>query len=156
MAEVSIISFSLRDDAGKRSSVPIYVPATAIEADVAALADAIAATLDAVTGAVIEGISITMAHVLPGGLKAVTVTDSYNGMGALFNFDVADTPHSHSIFVPALRPSLVTGGVIDPADASIAAFVTSIHSGTANVDPSDRYANDLLLLNAVEQRFRKS
>lgn len=156
MALVSIITYSLRDDAGKRSSIPVYVPATAAQADVEALADAIAATLDLVTGAVIEQISISLNHDLPAGLKTVTTVDSLNGMGGLFNFDVADTPYSHSIYVPAIRPLLVSSGVIDPANSDVAAFITSIKDGTANVDPSDRFANDLLLLNGVEVRFRKS
>jgi len=155
MAEVSIITFSLRDDAGKRSSVPIYVPATGTEAQVSALADALAEALDNVTGAVIEAISIAMAHTLPAGLKVVTVADSYNGQGGLFSFDAADTPYAHSVFVPAIRPSLITLGEIDPADTDVAAFVTAMHSGTADLDPSDRYANDLLLLHGVELRFRK-
>jgi hypothetical protein len=156
VAEVSIITFSLRDDAGKRSSVPVYVPATGTEAQVSALADVLAEAIDNVTGAVIESISISMAHTLPAGLKAVTVADSLNGMGGLFSFDAADTPYSYSVFVPAIRPSLVTLGVIDPADTDVAAFVTAMHSGTADLDPSDRYANDLLLLHGVEVRFRKS
>jgi len=156
MAEVSIITFSLRDDAGKRSSVPVYVPATATQAQLEALADAIAPELDMVTGAVIEGITISLAHTLPEGLKVVTVADSLNGMGALFSFDAADTPYSYSVFVPAIRPSLVTLGVIDVADADIAAFVTAMHDGTAEADPSYRFANDLLLLHGVEVRFRKS
>jgi hypothetical protein len=57
--------------------------------------------------------------------------------------------------VPAIRPSLVTNGEIDEANADVAAFVTAMHDGTADLDPSDRYANDLLLLNGVEVRFRK-
>jgi len=155
LAAVSIITFSLRDDAGKRASVPVYVPATGTQAQMEALADAIAAELDAVTGAIIEGISITLAHTLPAGLKVVTVADSLNGLGGLFSFDAANTPYSYSLFVPAIRPSLVTNGVIDPADAAVAAFVTAMHSGTIDLDPSDRYANDLLLLHGVEVRFRK-
>lgn len=155
MAAVSIITYSLRDDAGKRSSVAVYVPATGTQAQVEALADAIAATLDAVSGAVIEGISLTLNHTLPGGLKAVTVADALNGMGGLFSFDVANTVYNWSLYVPAIRPSLVTNGIIDPADTDVAAFVTSMHSGTIDLDPSDRYANDLLLLHGVEVRFRK-
>jgi len=155
MAEVSIITYSLRDDAGKRSSIPVYVPATATEAQIVALAEAIATALDGVTGAVIEGMSITLAKALPGGLKVVTVADSLNGMGALFSFDADNTPYAFSTFVPAVRPSLVTLGVIDPADVAVAAFVTAMRDGTADADPSDRYANDLLLLHGVEVRFRK-
>lgn len=156
MAEVSIISFSLRDDAGKRASVPVYVPATVGAADLEALATQLATSLDGVTGAVIEGITIAQAIPLPAGLKVVTVADSLNGMGALFSFDADATTYSHSTYVPAVRPSLVLNGEIDPADTAIAAFVADMRDGTATADPSDRYANDLLLLHGVEVRFRKS
>lgn len=156
MASVSIISFSLRDDAGKRASLPIYVPATATAAQLSALADALAPLVDGVTGAVIESISITQAHDLPAGLKVVTVADALNGMGALFNFDVQDTPYSHSIFVPAFRPLLIDNGEVIRTDTAVVDFVTGITDGTADADPSDRYANDILLLNGVEVKFRKS
>lgn len=156
MAEVSIISFSLRDDAGKRASVPVYVPATVGEADLEALADVVAAALDDVTGAVIESITIAKAHELPAGLKVVTVADSLNGLGALFNFDVDNTPYSHSVYVPAIPPSLIQNGDIIRTDQGVVDFVAAMRDGTANADPSDRYANDLLLLNGVEIRFRKS
>jgi len=155
MAFVSIISFALRDDAGKRATVPIYVPATGTQAQIEALADVLAEALDNLTGAVIEQISVTLNHDLPAGLKIVTVADSLHGLGGLFNFDVADTPYSHSVFVPAIPPSVIVNGEIPVTDEDVIAFVTAMQSGTVDLDPSDRYANDLLLLNGVEVKFRK-
>ena len=155
MANVDLITFQLTDAAGKVAQCHVYVPSGETIEDIQALATAIATELDDVTAAVITEASVRLSLTLPGGLKAEATAGHYVNLGANFAFDAADTEYRHTIRVPGILEALLSGDTVIMADADVAAFTTAIVDGTALVDPSDRYGNDLVAVLPSMATFRR-
>lgn len=155
MANVDLITFQLTDAAAKVAQCHVYVPSGETVADLQALANAIATELDDVTAAVITEISVRLSLTVPEGLKASATAGHYVNLGANFAFDAADTEYRHTIRVPAILEALLSGDTVIMNDDDVIAFAAAIVDGTALVDPSDRYGNDLTAVMPSMATFRR-
>jgi hypothetical protein len=154
VALVSMISYSITDDAGKRSTARVFVPATTSLANIQAFSDEFAALLDDVTGGVIQSAGVTLGLTLPGGLKALPVADSLKQQGANFGFSAANTTYRHTVHVPALNPVLIISGALDVGDPAIGLLTAELYTGDGTTGPTDEYGNDLVASISSELSFR--
>ena len=155
MANVDLITFQVQDAASKIAQVHVYVPAGETVTDLQALVTAIAPVLDAITGAKLTEVSVRLALTLPGGLKADATAGHYVNLGANFAFDAADTEFRHTIRVPGILESMLSGDTVVMSATEVKAFTDAIEDGTALVDPSDRYGNDLVAVMPSMATFRR-
>lgn len=154
MALVTMLSYSMIDDAGKRDTVRVFLPANTSLADCQTFSDTFAADLDAVTGAVIESAAVSLALTLPGGLKVTAVADSFKQVGANWGCGAANTNYRHTVRVPAINPSLLVDGQVDVAAQDIIDFGVDLTAGVGAIDPCDEYGNDLDSIIEVSPSFR--
>lgn len=156
MANVDFISYSLLDDDGQRGSVQIFVPTGSTLAALQTFSDSMSNVIDDITAATIQSATVTKALTLPGTLKANAIAGHYIQHGANFGFDAANTPYRHTVRIPAILESLLTGETVI-TDAGVGqAFVTGMTGGFGADTPSDRYGNDLTTLLSALRSFRSS
>lgn len=156
MANVDFISYSLLDDDGQRGSVQIFVPTGATLAALQTFSNSMAGVIDDITAATIQSAQVTKALTLPGTLKANAVAGHYVQHGANFGFDAANTPYRHTVRIPAILESLLTGESVIVDAGTGQAFVTGMTGGFGADAPSDRYGNDLTALLSAIRSFRSS
>lgn len=157
---ISILSFTVRDADGDDKSIPVYWPASSINpADLQDASDTLAVFLDAVIDGQIVAVNVTIGLDLPGGIKGAPVANSEVQKGALLHFTAAGTPYRWSIFVPTWTPAKFSGDAVNNAAAGVSSLTGAIVAGitetSGNVDPSDKYENDLTAYIGGEKRFRK-
>lgn len=155
MANTDFITFKLTDIDGQSGTLQLFVPTGGTIAQLQTLSDAFAAVLDDVTAAIIEESTVTLQLTLPGGLDVTPANGHYIQHGANFGFDAADTPYRHTIRVPAILESLLTGDVVETGSPPGSTFVNGITGGFGGLLPSDRYGNDLTALLSALRSFRK-
>jgi hypothetical protein len=156
MAQVDLISYSLADDDGNVSSVPIFIPTGSTLAAIQTFSDSMAAAIDGISGAKIQSASVMKALTLPGGMKANALGDHFVNHGANFGYDAADTVYRHTARIPAIKLTLLTGEVVNTADPLVVTFDTGMTGGFGADTPSDRYGNDLTSLLSALATFRGS
>jgi hypothetical protein len=154
MADTNGVSITLRDRAGDRSSIYIPFPATTTVAQMSSFAEAFVVALDPVTDSVIEQLGISLKLGLPAGLKTIP-GNQLNQVGALFNFDLNATRYTHSIRVPAIRITKLSGDSINLTDTEVQALINVLTSGSGGALPSDRFGNDILALNSASMSYRR-
>lgn len=158
MAIPTMLSFSVEDSDGDSNTVPLFVQSGLTLAQYTSFAQAVAPILDAVTGAKMTGINVTMGIALPAGLKAAAVDGIENQKGGLFTFN---TParYKHSIRVPAFLASLFSGKNVDLEGAGVPALVNmftgGLDVGGTQVTPRDGYDNDLVSLSTATKSHRR-
>jgi hypothetical protein len=74
---------------------------------------------------------------------------------AVFDFANASTDRRFGEPVPALANSKISSGAINLADADVAAFVTAMHTATANSEPTNNSFQVLTALTDAFLSFRK-
>lgn len=165
MAAVFLLSARIRDikQPGKKKnkmSVSAFYPlGTLTLPNLTTIHDAFVTTLDGVTGGVIEESSIQLFPALPGGLKATAEDGSDVQEGALFTFDLEDTNYVDSLFVPAIKQSLLSGDgqSINLAAGLVQAF-TDMLSNASEALPaaaSNRFGIEYDAVVSGEKTFRK-
>lgn len=166
VADLFLVSCTIRDaktlsTARKRNKMPVsfFFPVGALTlAQITAVHDAVLAAVDGVTGGVIESSSISLFPELPAGLKANPEAASDVQEGALLSFDLTNSNYVDSVFIPAVKQSLVgaDGQSIDIADALITALMAELTVvGTATSPASNRFGVTYNDLAAAEKTFRK-
>jgi hypothetical protein len=155
MANVNLLSFTLRDIVGNTGNVVIPVPIGLTLAQYQTFVTDQAAKLDDITGALVESANLSMALTLPAGLKAGAVASHYIGVGANMAYDAANTPYRFTVRIPAVLLSKVVGEAVDGADADVTVFNLNMTVGDGTVSPSDKYGNDLLSFLGGNLTFRK-
>lgn len=128
MSEPVRITFHLQDDHGDLQSVPIFIAGASTEADAQAQANAYAAVLDAVTGALIVNYDVTLPLTRAGGLKSSVTPDSWHDNGAIYAYRQADLNLRSSTRIPAIPPALIASGALITATGALAALVAAIDS----------------------------
>lgn len=159
MPSPTIFSYSVRDENGDPDSVPIYVAYDASTETVSALLGAAAAfggLLDAVTGARIVDVNVTINMLPDPSWKTTVAADIDNQKTLLLDFNAADTKYPHQIAVPAVKGSLIgTNGQPVIASGAIADFVAAIAAGSGAVFPNNEFLLDLTSLRSAGVTFRK-
>lgn len=155
MATVDLISYRVRDNAGKTGNILIYVPSGSTIANLQSFSDSLVALLDDTTGGLFESVSVSKALTLPGGLKVAPVAGHFVNLGANLAFDADQTIYNHTIRIPAILESLVVGEDVDISDPLITALETGIVTGFGGPVASDKYANDLTALLSGKATFWK-
>lgn len=154
MALTSAISYSLQDYSGDVRSVRVYVPAASTLAQIQALSDVLAAELDAITGMLIIGASVSLSLDLPVGLKpsATNLIDAERGINWAMN--CANTVYSHTVRTPGATAALVDGEDVNlTADATD--WLTVLVSGDGVIYPCDEYGNDITSDKSQRVTFHK-
>lgn len=134
MAQTNLVSFSLIDDDGTTKSMPVYFDSSESVASIITTASDIATALDALSGAAITGISMTLSVAIPVGLKTAPVANIEAVRGALLGFNVDESNYRHSIFVPGAIEAAFTGRVVNLANVQVSNFV-SVVGGGATTNP---------------------
>lgn len=155
MPVVDDISIALTDAKGTTRRTHVYAATGGTLIQIQGFVDANVPLLDAITEAQVTDISFTRTLVIPGGLKGAAVADCDAEEGANMLFDVAATPYNHSIRIPAILQTLLTGYEVSIVDLDVVAWATSLVNGTAGVVPSDRYGGDILGLLSGSKSFRR-
>ncbi len=155
MANTTLLSVKLTDDADKSAAVNIFLPAAATIAQLQAFSDALLPYLDQVTGAKIAAVTVALNLTLPGGLKASPLADHLLQFGSNWAFDAANTPYRHTVHVPAVDTSKVVGGEINVSDSECVSWTNFIATGDGTLAPVDPYANDLSAFLGAVVSFRK-
>lgn len=156
MADPSIFSYTLQDDAGLKKSVAVYFGGdfAVLTGDgiTGAWAD-LGAKLDAITDAKIIGGEVRIPLAPADGWKTSPVTDARLTTTGSFNFFNEDNSKRSAIDIPAIAAAVVTAGRIILTNTAVAAWVTEITGGF----PSGQYNNGLgQVLNALADAFLTS
>lgn len=161
MPKPTILSYSLQDDAGVKSSHNIFVSYDAATETVAALLGAAAAyggLLDAVTGAKIIGFNINVNALPDPSWKANPIASIDMEQTLLQTFNVTDTTLGYSWDLGALRDTLIDGSghPIMTGGGAIAllnaAIIGTIGTGVSAQNP---FLLDLISLRESSVSFRK-
>ena len=142
------VGFRIADADGDTSSMSVKVPLGSLTlAELVEFAQELAVLVDDSIDGIIQEITIQTSVSLPGGLQASAVAGSEVQKGGLLSFTAADTPYRWSVRVPALTPSKFTGNIVDDQDSDIAALIAAFEAGLdstgTQVQPCDKYENDL-------------
>jgi len=134
---MSVFTYSLIDEAGVRGSVPVFVDhaTTLTVAQLAIQAVAIGNLIDAITGAVIEDVAMTL-HVVPdAGWKSTAIANVDMEQCLLLSFQIGSTFYSDSYVIPALRDTLIVDGrPVLTATEAIDDFRQAVTAGTGLTD----------------------
>lgn len=154
MALVSGISLSVVDDRGKSESVRIFVPADATLAEIQSLSDLAVAALEDITGGYVESATVAIGLTLPAGTRTSANADAFNTQGANLGFSAANTIYRHTVRIPAILPTLVSGGQVVADAPLLNAFKSIVVSGDGTTSPTDAYGNDIDGFIGAELSFR--
>jgi len=155
MALVNTLSIPITDDAGETRRLVIHTPAAATLAQIQTFWDLAAVELDALTAGIISAPDVTLALTNVGGLKVTAVADHFNRQGALIGFGAANTNYRWSQYVPSLRDTLITAGVVTTGVAGFTDWRDRMLSGDAVVLPTNRMGDDLDTFIEAVLSFRK-
>lgn len=128
------IAYRLQDSETdtKEATLPVYVPTGLTLAQYQAFVDFQAPLIDAMSGAKLTNIQITLNMTLPGGLKATPADASLNERGGLISFSTTG-PRADSVWIPAILPTIMSGDAFSLEDAAVSAFINSlltVHGGS--------------------------
>lgn len=152
---VDLISYSVVDDDGTAANIPIFLPTGQTLAALQTFSDSMAAAIDDITACKIIGATISKALTLPGTLKANPVGGHFVQLGANFGFAAAGTPYRHTVRIPGILETLLTGDVVNTSDTDVSTFVSAMTGGFGGEQPSNRYTDDLTALLSAVATFRK-
>lgn len=154
------IGYRIRDDDGDTSTMAIVVPLGSLTlAEIEEFSQEFASLLDEVTDGVIEALNVTIGIDLPGGLATTPVTNCEVQKGALMSFTANGTTYRYSVRVPAYTPGKFSGNEVDVTDTDFIAVRDALISGLdatgTQVQPCDKYENDLLSYIEGVKSFRR-
>ena len=139
----SLLSVSVLGDAlSKKKDNLVFLPSTLTLANVQTYLTAFAPLLDAITDGQIVGASIAFGLTLPGGLKSGPVADSDARMAWRASFGNASR-FKWGNYVPAIAASKRAGGIVDPTDTDISAYLNAMITGLSTFQPTNGYGDDL-------------
>jgi hypothetical protein len=151
---VNVITVTIRDVAGDKSTVNINFPVSVTEAQAQSWLDTFLPALDAIVDGVIDSAGWLRALTLPAGLKTTPGTQR-NQVGALMTFDVANTNYAHSIRLPAVKESKLSGKALNINDAQVQAVRDALTTGVSGVTPVSRFGDDLVALTSGMVSYRR-
>lgn len=155
-----VLTFHLRDSETdtRGASVPFYIASGNTVADLQEFANAAAPIVDNVTGSIIDSVTVTISLSVPGGLKAVPVTNVVNERGGLITFDTSGN-RAESVRIPAIKPTIMSGNEFSLAETNVAALIglltTTATYGTADFRPQTPYGYDWVSARKGRKSFRK-
>lgn len=153
-----VINFRLRDSEtdAQAQSLPIYIPAGKTRAEINTYIAAIAPEIDALTGARIESVDVTLSFELPGGLKATPESGILNERGGLLTFDTSG-PRADSVRIPAIKTALMPADSINTGATAVTNFVTRLTTETtaADIRPVTAQDYNFTTLRRGKKSFRK-
>jgi len=158
MPVVDSISIPVTCEGGPVKRTIVNFPTGLAVADLQGFWTAFAPEFDTIHSGVTGNPSAKFTLTNPGGLRANAIADSDTRRGMLMAFDPADTNFNHSLFIPGVNLSLIVGGLINEADASLIAARDRILTGEVGPPvrlPSDRNGNDITGFLGAEVSFRK-
>lgn len=154
----NIVSFSIQDDDGDQSSLPIHLPDGLALADYQDYVNQMAPIVKAVCGGVIASATLTLNMTLPVGLSTAMTQYIEVQKGANFSFNT-DTRYRYGIRVPAFLPNLFSGDTVDADAPGVPAFTDALITGVivdgTPVIARDRYGNPLTGVSKITKSFRK-
>jgi hypothetical protein len=131
MADPVLISVNIVDFNGKSKPMPVFVSSGTTLAQAQAYLDDLLPLLDLVTAGKIESATISLPLTIVAGLKANPLSNVNIIEGANIAFNVYDTKYGHTLRVPAIRDTLVTGETVPTNTGAVGDFVTNyITDGT--------------------------
>lgn len=148
MALVQAIGIGVRDSAGNKKSITLYMLATEELADVQTAVNAFVTALDPVIDGKPESAQVTIQLSLPS-VKADPVEGNVVHEGALLAYSAADTDYEFSTFIPSWEDAGFNGNEIDQTGA-YATLQGEIASTFV-----DRQGNALDSLVHAKRAFRK-
>jgi len=159
MPSPTIISYSVKDENGDPDSIPLFVAYDASTETVSALLGAAAAfggLIDAVTGARITEVNVTINMLPDPSWKSTVAADIDNQKSLLMNFNAADTKYPQEVVIPAVKGSLIdTNGQPIVGSGAIKALADAIAAGSGAVFPNNKFLLDLTSLRDAAITFRK-
>ena len=129
MAANTVVRFSatLQDETGLKASVisHLFIDSAQTVAQVVTAMNTWAADLDAITGAQIVRLGVTITPAIPGGVKGSPAVGSEVQEVATFDFTQTGTPYHYGQVVPAFLETAETADhKPDLANAGVAAWTT--------------------------------
>ncbi len=142
------VGYRIADADGDTSSMSIKIPlGTLTLAELVEYAEEMAVLIDDCIDGVIQEITIQTSVSLPGGLQASPIAGCEVQKGALLSFVAAGTPYRFSVRVPAFTPAMFVANAVDGTDddviALLAGFTAGLDATGTQVQPCDKYENDL-------------
>jgi hypothetical protein len=156
MANVHLLSVRILDDDGTVGHVNLFLPATLSLSDVQTFVNTFLPHLDTITGGKIDGVSVSLALTLPGGLKASAIADHPIQWGVNWSWDVANTPYRYTMHIPAVDQGILVGDEVDVGIGYVGAFIVDMIDGVTGNQPCDRFGNDISGYLATAVSFRKA
>jgi hypothetical protein len=158
MAATNIVSMTIRDYKGKRSTVAVHFPTTFTIAQLQAWLDTFAVNLDGVTEGAIESANVTVGLTVPGAVKLTPLDDCDIEEGGNFSFSTPGR-YRHTIRVPAISQALVSGNSVNHAVPPVSTMLQNITAGVdvsgTLVIPTNGHGEDLVSLSAATKTFRR-
>ena len=155
---MTLISFTLLDDDGDTSTVPVHVQDGETFDNYELGAVALAELIDAITGCQVTSINLNVGIDLPGTIKANPVANIETQKGANFLFGT-EGRYNHGIRVPGLLPTLFVQDAVNLADGDVTAFTDAIVDGTGallgELVPHNGHEEDLTSIIRGVKSFRK-
>lgn len=160
MANPYVLSFTLLDANGVKTSTPVYylptAPSTVTVANVITDWAAIGDALDDATNAQILGGKISFPVDAQAGWKSAPVAENDVSDVIVLNFNNAVNRYAQEFLVPAFLEAMLTGGQVDLSNAALAALFALLETGgLTNGSAANTGSNLLTSLRDAFQADRK-
>lgn len=125
------INFRMKDSEtdGTLATIPVRIPSGQSLATIQAYVDIMAPLLDAVSGAYIDSIDVTVGLTVPGGVAVAADAGILNERGGLISFETTG-PRRDSFRIPAIKTSIMSGSEFSLSDTDVAALITALTGET--------------------------
>lgn len=159
MPSPTILSYTIEDENGDRSTSMLFVAYDAATVTVGSLLGAAAAfggAIDAVTAGKIIEFNVHIPALPDPSWKTSVAADIDIQKNLLLNFNVADSKYPQEFLVPAVKGTLIdTDGKPVIASGAIKDLADLISTGTLTVYPNNKFLIDLTSLRDAATSFRK-
>jgi hypothetical protein len=160
MADPYVMSFTILDTNGVKTSTPAYyaptTPSTVTVANLIADWTGLGDALDPATNGQIVGGRILIPVEPAGGWKSAPVEENDTSDQIILNFRNAATRYAMEFALPVFLNAMLTGGKVDLSNALLTALYEFIVSGALHGSFSNTAGQDLTALRDAFQTDRKS
>jgi len=158
MADPTVFSTTLTDDAGVTATAIQYVDYNGALTTVNDLLDAAVAwalLVDPLSGAKATSVTISITQSDIVGVKANPDNDSTVERTGLFTFSQVGSNYVASTDIPAIRDSLVTNGKIDLTASVVGTFINNMENQSATFPAQSKAGNAINKFQHAVVSFRK-
>lgn len=167
MADPTLISVTVQDDAGVKASTLVavdYDAATTLVSALIANAMEFGSMINALTDGIVTEVRLIVPLLPDGAWRTSPVANCDVEETALFVFDQLNTKYAQTIDIPAIAQSKLADGRVNLSDSAVTDFIERLTNQTAvtggllhngMVFANSMYHNALKSLRSVQKTFRK-